>query len=280
MNISFCISDSLREAPLAMKMTDILRKELVALGHDVDSQPADLIHIFGCWDSKLTAKAQNLQRKHIPYIFSPMGEMQPWSIDEHTIQSNLRMEQYRIVARNAMAIHACSPIERDNLKPLKLGNEAIVVCNPIVTISISAQEMCAKMEQIYEEALTTHDEKTRLEISQTTEKALSNYTEETLPLRQRICIKDILQQTLYCRYLYNRQHLDLATMHQLTQKMKNADYNEDLMADILDTMHLTHFFASLETILQQRTSLTEGFMPIPNKDDRTAKKIARSIIGE
>lgn len=277
MNIEFHISAELKGNILAMRMIDSLKKELADCGHTVDGTSPDICHLFGCWDGNITTKGNSLHRKRIPYIYSPMSGLQPWNISEHAIKSNLSMDKYRNVARNAMAVHACSIIEQQNLKQLKIETDCFVVNNPAVTQSITVGEMTRKLLTIYENSLLKHDEHVRNDIREKAEKAVSNIDANEMK-RQKGVFLDILQQVYYCQYLFNRQHLQTRMLQQLAETMINADYNEDIMATVLHEQQLENFMSSLEAVMEGTTNLTEGFMPINSSDDRLAKQIRKGII--
>ena len=50
--------------------------------------------------------------------------------------------------------------------------------------------------------------------------------------------------------------------------MIHADYDEALMAERLEQLRFTSFFAQLETLLAEQSTLTEGFMPIEAKPNK------------
>ena len=79
---------------------------------------------------------------------------------------------------------------------------------------------------------------------------------------------------LYVHYQHHRGHITQECLDQLSNSMIASNYDEALMAFRLDTLQMTDFFAQLETLLQERSNLTEGFMPIgakPNKITETRK---------
>ena len=137
--------------------------------------------------------------------------------------------------------------------------------------------MARKLLTIYENTLLKHDEQIRNEIKKQAEKAWETIESKEIT-RQKATFLDILQQTLYCQYLFNRQHLQRRTLQRLAETMTDADYNEDIMAKVLHEQQLEKFMASLETVMEETASLTEGFMPIDSSDDRLAKQIRQAII--
>ena len=50
--------------------------------------------------------------------------------------------------------------------------------------------------------------------------------------------------------------------------MIHADYDEALMAERLEQLRFTSFFAQLETLMAEQSTLTEGFMPIEAKPNK------------
>ena len=62
--------------------------------------------------------------------------------------------------------------------------------------------------------------------------------------------------------------------------MTSNNYNEDDMETLLKRLKLHDFIASLEKVIEEEASLTEGFEPVPALDNRLTKKIRKVIIKE
>ena len=57
-----------------------------------------------------------------------------------------------------------------------------------------------------------------------------------------------------------------------------SDYDEDKMAEILDKLKVYDFMQSLEKVMEEKSQLTEGFMPITAIDNNLTNKIKKTIL--
>jgi glycosyltransferase involved in cell wall biosynthesis len=93
----------------------------------------DVVHIHGIWSAYLAAFARCAELNGIPYIVTPHGMLEPWSLSVKTLRKKLAMKTYQgHILANASAIHATSPLEAEHLASLQLGKAPIhVVPNPV-----------------------------------------------------------------------------------------------------------------------------------------------------
>ena len=217
---------------------------------DVDYQASnpypDLIHIVGLSDRATQQLMSRAGRLRIPYIVTPLSSLQPWN---HTRRPHFPA---------ATILVASSQLEHEQLAKLYPQNTVHLVGNPVVSAAITFDDYARRMQEVYAEALASHDAAVRDDIAQ----RVGKLGEEDAA----IC--DILRQALYVGYEHRRHHIQQATLDRLAATMTAANYDEALMADRLEELQLTSSFAQLETFLADHSTLTEGFMPIeahPNK---------------
>ena len=88
----------------------------------------DVMHIHGIWSLFLSAFAATAIRHRIPYIVTPHGMLEPWSMSVHSWRklAALRTYQGQLLA-HAAAIHATSHTEAENLRRLRWIRSPIVV---------------------------------------------------------------------------------------------------------------------------------------------------------
>jgi len=93
----------------------------------------DVVHIHGIWSPYLAAFARCAELHRIPYIVTPHGMLEPWSLSVRNLRKTLALKTYQgHVLKNAAAIHATSPLEAEHLASLQLGEAPIhVVPNPV-----------------------------------------------------------------------------------------------------------------------------------------------------
>ncbi|MBR5697779.1 MAG: hypothetical protein IKX44_04050 [Prevotella sp.] len=210
-------------------------------------QHPDLIHIIGLGGlatRQLMARAGKLR---IPYVVTPLSTLQPWTHVRHP-----HFPPTTILV-------ASSHIEHEQLAKLYPQNPLRHIANPVVTADTSFDEYARHMQEVYTEALRIHDAAVCDDIA----RHISKLGEED------VAISDILQQVLYIRYQHHRRHITQSSLDRLATTMITTNYDEALMADRLNELQLTTFFAQLETFLAEHSTLTEGFMPIPSQPNKT-----------
>jgi glycosyltransferase involved in cell wall biosynthesis len=100
----------------------------------------DVVHIHGMWSPFLAAFALTARRHGIPYIISPHGMLEPWSLTVRSLRKSLALHSYQghILGR-AAALHATSDMEADNLRRVNGRRVPIfVVPNPVAEPSHAA----------------------------------------------------------------------------------------------------------------------------------------------
>ena len=244
-----------QEATLACELLSMLRQELdrrailiaerCTTAKQLRQQHPDIIHIIG-WDAdatqKLTAHADAL---HIPYVVTPLGAFLPW-----------RRCKWRAFPDTTLV--ASSKIEHDHLRDHVQSERLRLVSSPVSTTAITAQEYATEMMDAYEQAIRLHDEAIRTDIGKRIQQ-MDDIGKD---------MADILQEALYIGYLHQRGGVTQASLDHLSYTMIHADYDEALMAERLEQLRFTSFFAQLETLLAEQSTLTEGFMPIESKPNK------------
>jgi len=93
----------------------------------------DVVHIHGIWSPYLAAFARCAELHKIPYIVTPHGMLEPWSLSVSKLRKAIALRTYQgHILEKAAAIHATSPLEARNLASLKLGNAPIHVIPNVV----------------------------------------------------------------------------------------------------------------------------------------------------
>lgn len=220
-----------------------------------DGDHPDLIHVYGLGDHTTHRMLERAAELRIPAIITPLCSLQPWNTkNAHSWKKLL----------TGSTIVASSQIEYENLQAVSAQWRVQLIENPVVTTAISTDDYRSRMLSLYEEAVSRHDQEVRQQIQSKVD-ALGE---------SDAAICSILQQVLYVHYQHHRGHITQECLDQLSNSMIASNYDEALMAFRLDTLQMTDFFAQLETLLQERSNLTEGFMPIeakPNKITETRK---------
>jgi glycosyltransferase involved in cell wall biosynthesis len=93
---------------------------------------ADLLHGHGLWQMPVHKMSGSARKMKIPYIISPHGMLEPWSLKTKKIKKGLALWGYqRRDLVNASCIHATSLSEAENIRKLGFTNPIAVIPNGI-----------------------------------------------------------------------------------------------------------------------------------------------------
>jgi glycosyltransferase involved in cell wall biosynthesis len=88
---------------------------------------ADIVHIHGLWEQVQHEAARAGRSLGVPYVFSPHGMLDPWSLSQGSLKKRLYlMLRLKRDLQHAAAIHYTTQIERDLAARLRLKPPAIV----------------------------------------------------------------------------------------------------------------------------------------------------------
>ena len=98
----------------------------------IDSKEINILHGHGIWQFSIHLMTKIANRKHIPYLISPRGMLEPWALNTHSFKkkSALWLYQYNDLA-NATCIHATSQMEADAIRKLGFKNPIAIIPNGI-----------------------------------------------------------------------------------------------------------------------------------------------------
>jgi glycosyltransferase involved in cell wall biosynthesis len=104
---------------------------LVPKLHELISE-TDLVHTHGMWEEIQHQAAVLARELYVPYVMSPHGMLDPWSMSQSRIKKQLYMAaRMRRNLNAASAIHFTTPTERDLVMPMGLAAPAIVEPNGV-----------------------------------------------------------------------------------------------------------------------------------------------------
>jgi glycosyltransferase involved in cell wall biosynthesis len=100
----------------------------------------DLFHGNGLWQFPVHAMSKVAFKRNIPYIISPHGMLEPWSLKQGGIKKKiaLKLFQYTDIA-NATCIHATAPMEVESIRKLGFKNPIAVIPNGIELLEFSKE---------------------------------------------------------------------------------------------------------------------------------------------
>lgn len=97
-----------------------------------DIKGFDLIHIHGIWDWRLHNVAKFCQKGAVPYVISPRGMLEPWSLKQRRFKKCLARLVYQdFDLQHAAALHATALGEAEQFSRLGLKTPVILSSNAV-----------------------------------------------------------------------------------------------------------------------------------------------------
>ena len=98
--------------------------------------------------------------------------------------------------------------------------------------------------------------------------------------RERKVAEETRKQKAVEEYVRKRDEREHAQkeLEDFSTLLIRSDYDEDKMAEILERLKIYDFMESLEKVMEEKTQLTEGFMPVMAIDNSLTKKIKKTIL--
>ncbi|WP_255444013.1 glycosyltransferase [Robiginitalea sp. SC105] len=128
--------NSISEAEGALYRYLTYSKSITGQFHQLKNQiielSPDLLHIHTIWPISLHKSAVIARKNGIPYIISPRGMLEPWSLSQKFWKKRIALHLYqRKDLKNASCIHATCTTEAENLRDLGFTNPIAVIPNGI-----------------------------------------------------------------------------------------------------------------------------------------------------
>ena len=235
------------------------------VGEDViltDENP-DIIHAFGSWNAHVRSIIELSYKKHIPIVLSPLSGLQPWNMRSKAMGAR----EERQSVRRASAVHAFNKMELTKLQKLSWNNNVFLVRSCVTTNRVSAEEMTKGLFEQYRHIIDLHDQQERDNIKARIEGAGCNDS----------AMKQIATILLYTHYHYVRGGIPQRLLYDLSQQLTGLNYNEDDFCALLVSLGIADFASSLFQVASEKSTLTEGFMPLPATDNKLTRQIREMI---
>ena len=102
------------------------------LNFNLENSNAEIFHGHGLWQMPVYQMAKIAQNKNIPYIITPRGMLEPWSLTQGRFkkQLGLKLFQYSDLEK-ASCIHATSSMEVGNIRALGLKTPIAMIPNGV-----------------------------------------------------------------------------------------------------------------------------------------------------
>lgn len=230
----------------------------------------ELVHVFGAWNSDAEDAINAAYRHDIPIVYSTMGSLSPWTIQEQERKGHFhQITRMRMAVEKINLLHVIGPMEKlavDKRKWLK--GRCIVLPNPIVSSLKSFEEIARSFVSEYIHIIGDWENQTRGNILRTLQELKQSDD----------AIREICSKTLYLHHWNHREALPLHLLEELGDYLTTNDYDEEEFSVIIDKIGMSSFFCRLEKVLAERGLLTEGFMPTQPLHDKETDAMTERII--
>jgi glycosyltransferase involved in cell wall biosynthesis len=105
---------------------------LQSLRNNILNHKPQILHGHGLWQMPVHQMAMLARKKKIPYIITPRGMLEPWSLTQGKLKKQiaLKLFQYKDLVR-ANCIHATARMEVDSIRKLGFTNPIAMIPNGI-----------------------------------------------------------------------------------------------------------------------------------------------------
>jgi len=251
--------------PMATLLQEYIQKQE---GMELTSQNPDIIHVFGTWETATSKIMTKFFKRNIPIIFTSLDGLQAIVRKPSGIPNPIHTVNRKHIITNSTSIHVCGPLEKELTSRLCPEKNIITILNPTLTRMTTPQDMFNAMSEVYKDTISSHDRQIRESIDEHVKNVSGDDT----------VINSICSQILYIQYLLQRGGIHQYVLDSLSNDMTEHQYDEDTMSGIIDKLKIRHFTSSLLTVLNRKSTLTEGFMPINATDDKLASCITKNIV--
>ena len=115
---------------------------VAAIREMIEKVSPDIVHLHNIWNPDLHAVAKYCRERAIPYVFSPRGALEPWSLRQKRLKKLLALWLYqRKDLAKSVALHATADLEKQHFIELGFANPIIVLPNGInVPVALPERE--------------------------------------------------------------------------------------------------------------------------------------------
>jgi len=252
MRIRLFLGADLDNNKIPEKTLEVLKAELEKDSSIVltDENP-DLIHFIGAWNSASLGIAKDAKAKYIATVHTPLGSLSPWQRPSAAYVKQTSRCTF-IVASGQMEKELLDDGSRTHLG---------LISDSVLTNLTTPEKMVSEYIDVYKNAIKTTDENLWKDVEHKV--SMIRESDEV--------ILNICKNLLYAQYLTQRKNIPLVFLKSLSELLIKSDFNEDRLGEVLKLIKLYIFTQRLEFLMQEKTELTEGFMPVPMKEDKVAK---------
>lgn len=211
----------------------------------------DIVHLFGSYDTATLKRLQWCRRHKVPTVLTIRDGLAAFTRGKRAPHASGRGLTGRVLAA-ASAVHATGYEEEEFIKAACKDATVCTIPNSCVTSLIDAPAMAGRFRRLYAETMQANERQVSDAINTVIRKAHVEQPE----------LRDITHALLYTEYLNNRGLLDDGCLRSFALLLITTNYDEDLLAGILNAIGSHGYLATLLKLLETRGLITEGFMPV------------------
>ena len=267
--VKYIIPDKLSDTHINRGLPDLLRQRLPVSGAMlvVDKLP-QIVHVFGLWNSVYAKLLKRLRRKGLPVVFTSIEGLSPLlNVNGNTTNDIIRIAAIRQICTSCNIIHVCGNTEKALLESLSKKARTKAILNSMFTSLTDEETMLSMFQNTYISAYEQNTKLIRESISKKVKTATNDGT-----------IAEICSCLMYIRSLYISGCIPQKVLDDTTSTMMTHDYDETEMANVLKALKMLRFSSFCMSLLENRTQLTEGFMPIPAASGKIDNRMLNMIV--
>lgn len=268
MRIRIFATPEVKALPFSSGFFNILTSRLGMInGWVVTENQPDIVHIIGCWNMEAHHLAKRMYNMRIPYIYNTMEGLMPWNKNKCIGNLPFFAQQKEAISHAALVLVG-GEMEKTSMEELGWNHRIAILANPLTTKSITESETMENLLSYYEQVANKHDLVIRNEIAKEVNLMSLNSNDA----------QEVMSKFLYAQYLCRRKMISQRFLDEFSQTLTKTNYDEDLMKDMLQKKGLLLTASRIEQVMEDESTLTEGFMPIPARNDKETDKIKTYIL--
>ena len=272
MRIKYITPPKVRPGYIHAELCQMLRKELPTC-EDVEivNLSPDIVHVFGIWNSTNAKLVERYRRIGIPVIFTSVnGMLSLVGKESHDSCSIATKTALRRICKSGAVIHTCGKMENSIIKSIARTADTQIIGNALLSATTDAKTMEECLISLYKSTCEANDTNIKQKIAANIDKVTATDGD--------ITITAICARIMYIRQRFIMHNIPQAYLDETSQQMTKSDYDEDKIKVVLKDLNMSQFASYVMTLLNDCSTLTEGFMPIKSTSGKTVENMKKYII--
>lgn len=196
----------------------------------------DIIHIFGCWSNSACNIASKAYAMHVPYVFTPLGGLQPWEMERN--HKTLLFRRQRRLTIRASAVHLCGKLEQETFAKLGWNGNTCLIKNPVLTSQTTFKQTALYMLSLYRKVL---DSNARLLLGKEEQQAIGKLMQIGIDDKYE-SFNDDIPKLIGQLNSFSAEQWRRIFIYSSEERISN------IVLKALDTLHVSHPTVDVDTI--------------------------------